>query len=251
MQKTDGMQLLKYILKEKGIVIRERTPIEIMLYSIFLYLCKFSLRDVIMAIRIFVKRSRTAVWKWLHKFGRILKECIADEMPDVVVIDETMLKIGDMKFWFWFVLDPENRKIVLFMISRSRTDLVCKKLVNKMRDMYGRLPSIAITDGGPWYFALKRYGISHKVVSGGIRSYVERVIETVKDRTRVFDNYFPSKRWKIAHVETWLSLYIFYYNWIRSHQSLSYNSPIFYSRGVVTDNEYERFVVALQEVLQC
>jgi len=134
MQKTDGMQLLKYILKEKGIVIRERTPIEIMLYSIFLYLCKFSLRDVIMAIRIFVKRSRTAVWKWLHKFGRILKECIADEMPDVVVIDETMLKIGDMKFWFWFVLDPENRKIVLFMISRSRTDLVCKKLVNKMRD---------------------------------------------------------------------------------------------------------------------
>lgn len=204
-----------------------------------------------MAIRIFVKRSRTAVWKWLHKFGRILKDCIADEMPDVVVIDETMLKIGDMKFWFWFVLDPENRKIVLFMISRSRTDLVCKKLVNKMRDMYGRLPSIAITDGGPWYFALKRYGISHKVVSGGIRSYVERVIETVKDRTRVFDNYFPSKRWKIAHVETWLSLYIFYYNWIRSHQSLSYNSPIFYSRGVVTDNEYERFVVALQEVLQC
>ena len=120
------MHLLKQLLKEKGITVRERTPIEIMLYSIFLYLCKFSLRDVVMAIRIFVKRSRTAIWKWLQKFGGVVKECIADKMPNIVVIDETMLQIGDMKFWFWFVLDPENRKIIYFMISRSRTDLACK-----------------------------------------------------------------------------------------------------------------------------
>jgi len=85
----DGVQLLKYLLKEKSIVIRERTPIEIMLYSVFLYLCKFSLRDVVMAIRIFIKRSRIAIWKWIQKFGGLVKEHIADEMPDIVVIDET------------------------------------------------------------------------------------------------------------------------------------------------------------------
>ncbi|HEC76750.1 MAG TPA: hypothetical protein ENI33_05790, partial [Thermoplasmatales archaeon] len=72
MQKRDGMQLLKYLLKEKCIVIRERTPVEIILYSVFLYLCRLSLRDVAMAIRIFIKRSRTAIWKWLQKFGSIL-----------------------------------------------------------------------------------------------------------------------------------------------------------------------------------
>ena len=54
-----------------------------------------------------------------------------------------------------------------------------------MWKMYGKLPSIAITDGGPWYLILKRYGIEHEIVSGGIRNYVERVIETIKDRTRV------------------------------------------------------------------
>ena len=117
--------------------------------------------------------------------------------------------------------------------------------------MYGRLPSVAITDGGPWYFVLERYGIIHEIVSGELRNYIERVIETVKDRTRIFDHYFPSKRWKIKHVEIWFFLYIFYYNWIRSHQSLSYNSPIFYSRGIKIDDEYERFAVSLQEVLQC
>jgi transposase-like protein len=247
----DGMHLLKCILKEKGIVIRERTAVEIILYSVFLYMCRFSLRDVVKAIHIFVKRSRTAVWKWLQKFGKALKECIADEMPDVVIMDETTLKVGDTRFWFWFVIDPKSRKIVYFMISRSRTNLACCKLIHKLGKKYGKLPQVVLTDRGPWYLILERYGITHEIVSGGLRNYVERVIETVKDRTRVLDHYFPSKRWKLQHVEIWMSLYIFYYNWIRSHQSLLGNSPIFFAKGLQIENEHERLIIALQEVLQC
>ena len=116
--------------------------------------------------------------------------------------------------------------------------------------MYGYLPSVAITDGGSWYLVLRRYGIEHKVVSGGIRNYVERLIETVKDRTRVFDNYFPSKRWNIEHVYRWLNLYAFYYNWIRGHMTLYGLSPVFYERGVDIKNEFERFTIALREVLR-
>ncbi|OYT56731.1 hypothetical protein B6U70_03290 [Euryarchaeota archaeon ex4484_162] len=44
-----------------------------MLYSIFLYPCRFSLKDVTVAIAIFIKRSGTAVWKWLQKLGNILE----------------------------------------------------------------------------------------------------------------------------------------------------------------------------------
>lgn len=42
MEKGDETQLLKYLLKEKGIVIRERTPIAIILYSVFLYAQKYT-----------------------------------------------------------------------------------------------------------------------------------------------------------------------------------------------------------------
>ena len=62
-------------------------------------------------------------------------------------------------------------------IKRSRTNLACKKLLRGIQRMYGYLPSVAITDGGPWYLVLRRYGIEHKIVSGGIRNYVERLIE--------------------------------------------------------------------------
>jgi len=56
-------------------------------------------------------------------------------------------------------------------------------------------------------------GIPHEQVSGGIRSYSERFIETIKDRTRMFDNYFPSEyTWVTGHVHKWMILYVFYYN---------------------------------------
>ena len=57
-------------------------------------------------------------------------------------------------------------------IKRSRTNLACKKLLRGMQRMYRCLPSVAITDGGSWYLVLKRYGIEHKIVSGGVRNYI-------------------------------------------------------------------------------
>jgi len=33
--------------------------------------------------------------------------------------------------------------------------------------------------------------VAHEVVRGGVRNYVERFIETLKDRARSFDKYFP------------------------------------------------------------
>jgi len=136
------------------------------------------------------------------------------------------------------------------MITRSRTNLACKKLLRGMQRIYRCLPYVAITDGGSWYLVLRRYGIEHKIVSGGIRNYIERLIETIKDRTMVFDNYFPSERWKVEHVYRWLNLYAFYYNWVRSHLTLHRLSPVFYERGVEVKDEFERFIIALREVLR-
>ena len=78
----------------------------------------------------------------------------------------------------------------------------------------------------PWYKILPRIGWSHEAISGGIRSYVERVIETVKDRTRLFDNYFPSQYvWVAGHVKRWMDLFLFYYNRIRGHMTFNDKFP--------------------------
>ena len=81
--KGNGVQLLRELLREKSIVIRERTPVEIILYSVFLYLSGLSFRKVSSTIEPFIKRSRTFVWVY---------------------------KFGDMHLWFRFVIDLESGK---------------------------------------------------------------------------------------------------------------------------------------------
>ncbi|WP_456475316.1 hypothetical protein [Candidatus Pyrohabitans sp.] len=46
----------------------------------------------------------------------------------------------------------------------------------------------ALNEWYPW--PAKTLELEHEVISGGIRNYVKRIIETIKDRIRVFDKYF-------------------------------------------------------------
>lgn len=249
--KWDGIEEVKQLLKEKHIVIRERTPIETILYALFLYLGGLSLKGVKTRL-LGITRSRTAIWKWIQKFSTILQGKIADELPDIIIVDETCLQVKDMNLWFWYALDPKTRALVYWKISWNRTSSTCKRFFQELEKTYEKKPELVVTDGGTWYKILPRIGFTHEVISGGIRSYVERVIETVKDRTRVFDNYFPSRYvWVAGHVKRWMDLYLFYYNWVRSHMTFNDNSPILAGKGIVIPTEYERFLYVLREVVLC
>jgi transposase-like protein len=51
---------------------------------------------------------------------------------------------------------------------------------------------IILTDGAPYYRASCRIlNLRHGVYSIEVRNLMERIIEYVKDRTRLFDNYIP------------------------------------------------------------
>jgi len=53
-----------------------------------------------------------------------------------------------------------------------------------------RLKIIILTDGAPYYRAsCKILNLRHGVYSIEVRNLMERIIEYVKDRTKLFDNY--------------------------------------------------------------
>ncbi len=63
--------------------------------------------------------------------------------------------------------------------------------------------------------------LEHKTISGGERNYVKRVIETIKDRLRGFDVYFPSKRYLLNTAVEWLHGFMtFFYNYVRTRITL-------------------------------
>jgi transposase-like protein len=115
----------------------------------------------------------------------LIQNHLADDLPAVIIADETMLQVKDMLVWFWYAIDPETRTIVHWKIGWNRTN--SKKFFQEIEQRYGKKAEVVVTDGG--HKILPRIGWSHEAISGGIRSYAERVTETVKDRTRLFDHY--------------------------------------------------------------
>jgi putative transposase len=73
-------------------------------------------------------------------------------------------------------------------------------------------------DGGSWYpEACISLGLKHRLHSSYEKSIVvERTIEYLKDRTEIFDDYFPCIRrtglCNLQHVYKWLILFVFMHN---------------------------------------
>ncbi len=71
------------------------------------------------------------------------------------------------------------------------------------------------TDGGTWYpQACRILKLKHPIHSPLEKSLVERTIQYIKDRTEIFDDYFPCKlkNCKMRHVLNWLNLFAYQYN---------------------------------------
>jgi transposase-like protein len=201
---------------------RERTPPIVVLFATYLYLAglAFSYRRVEAFLQnLRIRRSYEAVRQWVQRFGASSKGYFETGNAKVAVIDETKIKIGGQWYWLWIAIEPYRRKVLAMALTQTRNGLIARSLLKDLRRRYGRVS--IITDGGGWYpWAARTLEMEHEVMSGGIRSYVERLIETVKDRIRVFDKYFPYRCGNPSHVSNFLRLFVLYYNHARIHQTL-------------------------------
>ena len=92
----------------------------------------------------------------------------------------------------------------------SKAYFPCLKSLAKL---YGK--HIVYSDGGTWYpEACNSLGLTHILHSPFEKSIIERTMESVKDRTECFDDYFPcrKKNCKLLHVWNWLNLFVGYHN---------------------------------------
>ena len=132
------------------------------------------------------------------------------------IIDETLLKVGEICVWLWVAIEPIDKIIVLgIRISIERSILVAEQFIQKLATEYGKHP--VYTDGrGTWYpQACKFLKLEHHLHSSFEKSIIERTIQYVKDRTECFDDYyFPCRKNKcgLEHVMRWMNLFIDMHN---------------------------------------
>ncbi len=90
---------------------------------------------------------------------------------------------------------------------------VAERILSQVVNKYG-LHSVS-SHGGTWYpQACKFLKLVHHLHSSYEKSLIERTMQYIKDRTEVFDDYFPcnKNKCKLNHVKQWLGLFVYQHN---------------------------------------
>ncbi len=116
----------------------------------------------------------------MHRFADRAGNLILNEKADTTIVDETAVNVAGRQVWLWLAIEPEHRAVLAVMLTEARNALITYSL---FMDLSHRGIRHIITDNVSWYrLAAGWTRLRHSVVRGGMRSYVERFIEAVKDR---------------------------------------------------------------------
>jgi len=205
----------------KKIFRRNKKPREAKVFACYVYISQNSSfrrsRDLLEDLGVRVAHS--AVWYWFHGFSESAKQnAFAKRKRRVIIVDETEIRTKKGWIYVFAAIDPENREIVNLLVTRHRESIDALGFLTRCL-RYCKGKPIIVTDGGPWYrWPVRRLGLRHEVISGDIRNYIERWFETLKDRLRVFDCYFPTEGTKA--IEDFAAIFCFWYNHCRPHMTL-------------------------------
>src|SRR2546426_3557517 len=131
-------------------LIRERTPLPLMLYGVYVYLCSNSLRRASRILEPLMERSHEAIRKWVQRLAPICDRFDVDRrLVSLIFVDETMIRIRGRQAWVWVAFEPGLRVFLAFRISYNQSTLDAYLFLKELRIRYGLKP--IFTDEGVWY----------------------------------------------------------------------------------------------------
>ncbi len=125
---------------------RNRASSNIIGYGLYLYFLGLSFRNTAKALSflLLVKISHVSIWNWIQKYKP--KKFHNKKKILEYVIDETAIKAGSELVWFWIVIEPTDKQILSFRISKERNIFVAERFISEFVDEHGR--HLVSTDGG-------------------------------------------------------------------------------------------------------
>lgn len=205
---------LTEVLDEIEFFERERTDRQVVELAILLYNFVVSFRKVARVLGwIGVERSDVAVWNWIQKFGRRLAEAgrrPAADLPAVLLIDETVVKQQGQQFVLFAAVDPETRHLIHASVAPSRNYLTTRRFPPGIAELYGRNPSIVVTDDASYGSAFTTEGITHIVRRHSVRNRIERWIQELKRRIEAFYASFTGH--DVETTNNWLRQFAWIWN---------------------------------------
>src|SRR6185437_4645836 len=106
---------------------RNRTSSNITGCGLSLYFLGLSFRNTAKALSFLkiAKISHVSIWNWIQKY-RTWKY-LRRRKINKYIIDETAIKAGSSEtIWLWVIIEPINKEILLFRISKERNIYLLK-----------------------------------------------------------------------------------------------------------------------------
>jgi putative transposase len=183
--------------------------------------------------------TEMGIYNWVKRFSQEAVNRIKNFKPitgDTWIADETMLKVGGKKVWFFDVIDEKTRYLLASRLAQSRTIKEAALVMNEAKRRAGKSPKRIITD------RLAAYIDGIELVFGGDTKHIqskpfvdinstniiERFHGTMKDRTNVIRGF---KNMTAAELLT--DAWLVHYNFFKEHESLG-NVPPAQKMGLIT-----------------
>jgi len=175
--------------------------------------------------------SEMGIYNWVKRFSKEAVDRIKDFKPivgDTWIGDETMLKAGGKKIWFFDVIDKKTRYLLASRLSTSRTIKEAALVMNEARRNAGKSPKKIITDKLAAYVdgielvfgADTKHVQSQPFANVDSTNIIERFQGTLKDRTKIIRG-FKSMPTAELLTDAWLV----HYNFFKEHEALGNIPP--------------------------
>jgi len=223
-----------------------------------LYFKGISLRNIVDHLKQFysVEVSHVAVYKWIKKYVKLMKEYTDQLVPKVSGIwhsDEMTLKIrSEGMRWLWNVMDNESRFWLASEITEKREIIDARNVLAEAHQLAKIRPMAIVTDGLRSYqhaitkeFHTMKAPRTQHVRVPNIRNrsnnnMVERLNGTVRERNKTMRGLDSEPT-----AQTIIDGFRIYYNFIRPHMALDGKTPAQKS-GIEIGSEENKWLTIIQ-----
>lgn len=222
------------ILFGKNIFKRMRYPLYVVITSLnMFYLCNASSRKIsqFLYLNQNIKVSHVTIASWAKKFAPLFNSITSNFSSSINLnsdewhADETIVKINGRKYFLWFVIDSETRFVISFHLSPYRNSPQAFSVLQDSSS-YGTPNSIVTDRLGSYDAAVNAVfkNANHIKVQSFKDVISNNIIESFND---TFKSWYKPKRGfcSFESANNLISTFVFFYNFIRPHSSLSNLSP--------------------------
>jgi putative transposase len=155
-------KIIKELLENSELFERERTPTELRLLGVAIYVQTLSVRKTAKILSEIHPVSHTAVWKWVKKLEEKIGISTEKKHRKLVEIDDVSIKLNGRKYYIYSAIDVEKNEIFLMRVYPTKITLTTKLFLAEVLRFCKKEPKFIVDKSSSLVKALKSLGLSYE-----------------------------------------------------------------------------------------